>query len=250
MSANRTGRQWKVGDLSRETGLTVRTLHHYDELGLVTPSTRTESGHRLYGEADVARLQQVLSLRSLGFALEEIRDCLRQREFSQLRVVQLHLDRLTEQIALQHQLRERLECIARLLDSGRIVSAEEFLRSIAAMSKIESYYTPEQLEYLRQRREIVGEERMQAAAGDWEAIRREMRAEMERGTDPADPRVQAIARRMQGLIDEFTGGDPGIEASLNRMYQDNAAPPQAGTPDPALFEYVARARAVLREQTE
>src|SRR5438128_9914377 len=66
----------KVGELARRTGLTIRTLHHYDEIGLVKPSLHTESGHRLYTAADVARLQQVLSLRQLGFALEENAGCL------------------------------------------------------------------------------------------------------------------------------------------------------------------------------
>ena len=54
----------KVGELARRTGLTVRTLHHYDEIGLLRPSLHTDSGHRLYTGRDVARLQQVLSLRA------------------------------------------------------------------------------------------------------------------------------------------------------------------------------------------
>src|SRR3954464_5955502 len=66
----------KVGELARRTGLTTRTLHHYDEIGLLKPSLHTEAGHRLYTADDVARLQQVLSLRQLGFALEEVRACL------------------------------------------------------------------------------------------------------------------------------------------------------------------------------
>lgn len=50
---------WKVGELATEAGLTVRTLHHYDRIGLVHPAGRTNAGHRLYTEADVARLYQV-----------------------------------------------------------------------------------------------------------------------------------------------------------------------------------------------
>ncbi len=65
-------RTWKVGELAKQTGLTVRTLHHYDEIGLLKPSRRTRSGHRLYGEADVQRLYRILALRRLGFALSEI----------------------------------------------------------------------------------------------------------------------------------------------------------------------------------
>ena len=65
---------WKVGELASLTGLTVRTLHHYDEINLLKPCEYTDSGHRLYGEEDIIRLQQILSLRQLGFSLEEIKD--------------------------------------------------------------------------------------------------------------------------------------------------------------------------------
>lgn len=61
-----------VGDLARLTGVTVRALHHYDEIGLVRPSERTAAGYRLYTDADVHRLQQVLLFRELGLPLEEI----------------------------------------------------------------------------------------------------------------------------------------------------------------------------------
>src|SRR4029079_4810960 len=61
-----------VGELSRLTGVTVRTLHHYDEIGLVLPSQRTPAGYRLYDDPDVLRLQQVLVLRELGVPLDEI----------------------------------------------------------------------------------------------------------------------------------------------------------------------------------
>src|ERR1043165_2969683 len=68
---------WKVGQLAKRTGISVRTLHPYDQIGLLTPSHRTESGHRLYDRDDVVRLQQIVMLRQLGFALEEIAAALR-----------------------------------------------------------------------------------------------------------------------------------------------------------------------------
>ena len=98
----------KVGELARRTGLTVRTLHHYDEIGLLQPSLHTEAGHRLYTAADVARLQQVLSLRQLGFGLEEIRACLDRPGFSPLEVIRQHVARLREQIECQRELGARL----------------------------------------------------------------------------------------------------------------------------------------------
>ena len=131
------GEALKVGELARRTGLTVRTLHHYDEIGLLRPSLHTESGHRLYTAADVARLQQVRSLRQLGFSLEEVRACLDRPGFSPLEVIRLHVGRLREQIELQRQLCGRLEAIAALFRTAGEVPADEFLRTIEVMTMIE-----------------------------------------------------------------------------------------------------------------
>src|SRR5438093_12269538 len=146
----------KVGELAKRTGLTIRTLYHYDEIGLLKPSLHTESGHRLYTAGDVARLQQVVSLRQLGFSLEEIADCLRRPCFSPLEVIQRHVARLREQIELQRGLCERLEGLAAHFRTAGEVSADVFLQTIEVMTMIENYYTPEQLEQLKKRREEAG----------------------------------------------------------------------------------------------
>lgn len=61
-----------VGEIARLAGITVRTLHHYDQIGLVSPRTRSDAGYRLYDDADVARLQQVLFYRATGMPLDDI----------------------------------------------------------------------------------------------------------------------------------------------------------------------------------
>src|SRR4051794_36397656 len=105
------GRSWRVGELAERTGLTVRTLHHYDAIGLLSPSGRTSSahgsGHRLYTAADVARLQQIVSLKHLGFALEQIRDYLAGADYDPRRVVRLHLERVRGQAAELKRLEDR-----------------------------------------------------------------------------------------------------------------------------------------------
>jgi len=211
---------WKVGELADATGLTVRTLHHWDEIGLLKPSRRTRSGHRLYGDADVARLQQVTSLRQLGFPLEQIRDLLDRRGVSPREVVALHLARVREQIEQQRTLCARLEKIAKTLDAAETVSADELIQTIEATTMYDKYYTPEQREELAARAASIGEERIRQSQVDWQVLMDEVRAEMERGTDPADPRVQALAARWKALIEEFTGGNPGIAQSLGRMWQE------------------------------
>jgi hypothetical protein len=165
------------------------------------------------------RLQQVLSLRQLGLALEEIRDCLDRDTLSLREVLRMHLARLREQIEAQQQLCWRLEALAAGLASAEEVSVEDFLGAIEGLTMIEKYYTPEQMEYLRQRGQQVGEERIRQVEAEWPQLIAQVRAERDAGTDPADPRVQELARRWIGLVREFTGDDPGIEKSLRAMWQ-------------------------------
>ncbi len=82
---------WKGGDLAERTGLSVHTLHHYDEVWLLPPSGRTDSGHRLYSVGDVLHLQQIRSLRALGFGLEQIREFLEKPDFSVREAIELHV---------------------------------------------------------------------------------------------------------------------------------------------------------------
>jgi MerR family transcriptional regulator, thiopeptide resistance regulator len=234
----------KVGDLARRTGLTIRTLHHYDEIGLLQPSLHTESGHRLYTAGDVARLQQVVSLRQLGFSLEEVRDCLDRPGFSPLEVIRLHVARLREQIDMQRGLCERLEALAEQFRPAGEVSADEFLQAIEVMTMIANYYTPEQLESFRKRREEGGpalEARIKQVQAEWAQLFDELRAEMEKGTDPADPKMQAFERRRRALVNEFTGGDKAIEANLKRLWteQGDKLCAQYGY-DPKLMAYLGK----------
>src|SRR6478735_1040482 len=106
-------RHWKVGDLAKLTGLTVRTLRFYDQIGLFSPSEQTEAGHRLYNEFDLERLQQILSLKELGLSLDEIKSVLNDDQISPLEIVNLQMARIKEQINQQQKLLEQLQYVSR-----------------------------------------------------------------------------------------------------------------------------------------
>jgi MerR family transcriptional regulator, thiopeptide resistance regulator len=238
----------KVGDLAKQTGVSVRTLHYYDEIGLLSPSHRTEAGYRLYGEGDIVRLQQIVSLRQLGFSLEEIRECLQQSNFSFDRVIQLHTARLQEQIELSQKLLNRLERIAQTVNSAEAVSVEALIQTIEAICMLEKYYTPEQLETLRQRQEQLGEERIRQVQGEWQVLIEQVQAEMHQGVDPASESMKALARRWLKLVEEFTGGDAAIRQSLNTMYQQEGSEATThGAVSSAMSEYICKAIAAIRQ---
>lgn len=244
---------WKVGELARRTGLTIRALHHYDEIGLLRPSLHTESGHRLYTADDLARLQQILSLRQLGLSLGEVRECLDRPGFAPVALLRQHVARLRERIAAEARLCDRLEDIAASLEAAEEVSADTFIRTIQEMTMIESYYTPEQLDQLRRRGEELGPEAIRQSQEDWAELIAEVKTEMDRGTDPADPRVQDLARRWKTLVEAFTGGDPGIRASLGRLWKEQgetlAASHDARYDARGVMDYIGLAMAAASDNT-
>lgn len=240
-------RLWKVGELARQTGLTVRALHHYDEIGLLSPSRRSAAGYRLYDGEDIARLLQILSLRQLGFSLEEIRDCLAKPEFSLPRVLGLHVSRLREGIELQRRLCSRLETVAERLRSSEVVSVEDFLETMEAMNMFEKYYTQEQLQQLEERKKTLGEERIRQVEQEWPQLIAQVRTEMDKGTDPASETMQRLSKRWMELVHEFTGGDPGITQSVKNLYQGEPSAQQRSGLDPGIFAYVQQAVAASRK---
>lgn len=230
----------KVGALASQTGLSVRTLHHYDEIGLLVPSQRTPAGHRLYTYEDVQRLQQIQSLRATGFPLDEIRRLLH-GAFSAQRVIQLHLDRLQAQLAQTQRLTERLQQLARHLDTATHVPLTDLCRIIEATIMMEKYFTPEQLQDIQARGAALGTEKVREVEQAWGEVIPAVRAHMAKGTSADDPDLQALAVRWRELVNAFTGGNREIAANVRAMYQQehtqiNAV--QANTPDPAMFAYM------------
>ncbi|CAM2063763.1 TipAS antibiotic-recognition domain-containing protein [Sulfidibacter corallicola] len=234
---------WKVGDMARHTGLTVRTLHHYDHIGLLQPGAKTESGHRLYGKADLTRLICIKSLRSQGFSLEEIRELLLRPEFSAAKAIERHLDRLSQEIELKTRLKHRLERVANALRRQEEVPVDQLVNTIEVMTMFEKYYTKEQLAELDRRAKKLGPEALEQAQRDWQDLFASFRDEMAKGTPAQSDRVQNLTRRYRELIEAFTGGNKGIEASLGHMYRENpnVAAQYGFNMDSELMTYISKA---------
>jgi DNA-binding transcriptional MerR regulator len=237
-----TGEQYRIGELARAAGVTVRALHHYDSLGLLVPSERTQAGHRLYSAADVQRLYRLLALRGVGLPLEEIGPLL-DRPDGLADTVRRHLGRVEQQLGALEALRLRLTRLLVALD-GDEASTAQFLDAMEAMTMFEKYYTPEQLQQLERRRSELGEDAIKAAEQEWQEIFAKLRELREAGVEPAAPEAQAVGERAFELIQMFTGGDAGITASLQRMYaQESPERLTRGMGDPEDVAYMGAIRA-------
>jgi DNA-binding transcriptional MerR regulator len=231
-----------IGDIAKSSGLTVRTLHHWDAFGLLVPAERSAAGYRRYGSDEVARLYRILALRRLGLSLEEIAEVLDREGPDLAGAVRAHLARVEEELAVQERLRGRLARLLEALDGDAEPSLDQLIDTIEVMTMHERYYTPEQLEQLSRRADALGEDGMRKAEQDWADLLAEVEAERVKATDPGDPRMQELAGRWVALIEQFTGGDQEIAASMKRMYASEG-PEKAsrGAVSPELMAYAGEA---------
>ena len=140
---------WRIGELARETGLTVRTLHHYDQLGLLSPLSRTEGGHRCYTSGDVRRLHRIVALRSLGISLEEIGTLL-DGEPDPTGLLRRQLDVVEERIRKASDLRARLLDVLNNLGRNVEPSARQLMQLIEETVAMNEPMTPEQFAELKE----------------------------------------------------------------------------------------------------
>lgn len=219
--------------------VTIRTLRYYDREGLLTPSARTESGHRQYTNADLARLQQILALKFLGFSLEEIRRCLRIGPAS-LR------DSLGLQKAMLEEKRAQLDRILQALAYAEMVlqkdcenwqSIVELIRMFQMNQDLShKYYNEEQRAKIAEWGKNWGAEDQKVASQRWGNAIAELQRLVAENEDPGGPAAQTLAREWYDLVQSFTHGDKGIEQGLANMYRDISTMPVEQRPYPMPFD--------------
>src|SRR5688572_18251324 len=130
MSSNRKAMVesgWTVGQLAELARVTVRTLHHYDEIGLLVPSGRSRAGYRLYAEADLRRLHQILLFRELGFTLEAIQQLLDDPDFDRRQALEKQRELLAERLGQTEAILRGIDrALAELNGEGAMKSEELF----------------------------------------------------------------------------------------------------------------------------
>jgi DNA-binding transcriptional MerR regulator len=228
--------QLKVGELARRSGLTVRALHHYDEIGLLKPSLRSPAGYRLYGRADVARLHAIQSLRSLGVPLAQMAGMLAGDGSDLPAIVARQLRALDSEIAQATALRERLALLQDMLAAGRQPEVDDWLGTLELMGTYTKYFSAEEV------RRIVG--RWPRVAAVWPPLVSALQEAMDRGQPPADPEVQALVQRWMAALHDWLDGDFELMRRWGQVYASEPRARGSDRTDGALVRYVEQASAL------
>ncbi len=223
-------RTYQPHEFAQRAGVTIRALHHYDRLGLLKPSGRTAAGYRLYSDRDLVRLEQIVALKFIGFQLSRIRDLLDRKDLDLSATLRQQRQSIAEK---RDHLDRAIRAIERAEDvvaSGQESDWEPFRKIIEVIQMqtrkdwMKKYYTEEQLTDLRKR--WSPEVQAESERG-WADLARDTEAAISRGEDPTGKTGHQLALRRQKLLEQFTGGDPGIEKNLQKLYADQANWPQS-----------------------
>lgn len=223
----------KVGELARRTGLTVRTLHHYDSIGLLRPSARSDSGYRLYNQADVTRLHGIQVLRRIGLPLEEIGAMLADAGASLPVIVARQLRALEREIEQATALRDRLQLVQAKFAAGSEPELNDWLDTLQLMSTCDKYFSAAEMKL------IFGNwARIEV---QWTQLVDDVREVMEAGTAPLDPAVQPLAQRWMNLMHTWMGGDFDLMLRWGEMYSVEASDHHRAWPGLSMIRYIEQA---------
>lgn len=229
------GRTWKVGEVAVMAHLTVRTLHHWNEIGLLEPSGRTGAGHRLYDEADLGRLQEVLLYRELGFSLERIAAVLDDPAVDRRSALRAQRDLLVEKRRRTDALIRAVDRALEALEKGRTMTSDEIVEGFDAFADAPEAVREHQRVHGGEAKERWGDrdayrESMRRVRdftrADWLRVQEEGEAAEERmaellraGADPEGPEAMAGAEALRAHIANFYPCGYRMHAGLADMYE-------------------------------
>jgi DNA-binding transcriptional MerR regulator len=215
-----------VGAVAALTGVSVRTLHHYDHIGLVVPSVRTPAGYRGYTDADIERLHLVLVYRSVGMPLDEIRTLLDNSGADVLEHLRRQHELLLEQAErLQHTIKA-VEELMNAHREGIQLTAEEQVEIFGTTAVSEEYAAEAEERWGETDAWKQSQQRVsQFSKQDWIAIKAEGDALLEAlaqakrgGVQPGSPEANELAARHRASIERFYDCGDEMHRNLVEMY--------------------------------
>jgi DNA-binding transcriptional MerR regulator len=225
-----------VKQLSKLAGVTPRTLHHYDAIGLLKPSRVGENGYRYYGEESLLRLQQILFYRELGMPLEDIKKIMGRRDFDVLGALRSHKDALQKQVTRLNRLINTVDNTINHLKGNNIMSDKAYFEGFSEEEQekyaleAEQMYDPETVRESNRKWKTYSATKKESIMAEGKAIYMDMIAAMPKGADSKE--VQSIVERWRRHMDYFWtpkldqlpalvngyNDDPRFKANFDKMH--------------------------------
>ncbi len=241
-----------VKQLSKLAGITPRTLHHYDEIGLLKPSRVGDNGYRYYGEDAVLRLQQILFYRELDIPLDDIKKIMGRRDYDVMGALQSHKEALSKQAARINRLIQTVDNTINHLKGNKTMSDEKLFEGFSEeqqekyAQEAEKMYDPETVRESNRKWKTYSATKKEAIMAEGSAIYKDMISVMSKGAGSTE--AQAIVERWRKHMDYFW--TPNLEQLLgiaNGYTDDPRFKANFDKMDPRLAEFMRDAVKVYVE---
>lgn len=204
----------KIGELAKKAGLSVRALHHYDAIGLLSPSQRTDGGARLYGQDDLIRLHRIEALKRFGYSLPDIKASLDgQPAVIPLQLLQRQITELNAQALRAQRLGRHLQYIVDMVSAGSEIAATDWMNALELMNMYQKHLDDEELDALL----ASGPETVPPSDPAWAGLIDEVRVAMQEALPTESDAAQALAWRWIRLVIRMTRNDPDLATKLMMM---------------------------------
>jgi len=248
--------QYLVKEFASLTQTTVRTLHHYDQIGLLRPSGRRPNGYRVYTQADLLRLEQIIALRFLGLSLREVKRILESPALTLAKSLKVQAGILAEEVRRLEGAGRALHQVLGQLEKGKKVDFNKVITIIKEIQMSEEkrknwaerFFTPEEIKEFKEIGKGYTPGQMEAYQKKWAALIEEVKSRLD--TDPAGPVGQELARRWQALFNKAYGGHPNLKKRIGEAYRSGAIPAEYQTFSPEVWEFISRASSALGKKNK
>lgn len=214
---NKRNEYLKIGEIARMTGSTVRTLHYYDEVGLLKPTQITEAGHRLYGIECVTKLYQITAMKNMGFNLEEISELIRTKNIDILKFIEVQISNVKEEIARKQLLFGKLLKLEKRFKVDQSVSMNDLAEIIPFISSsADKHFTKEQLDKLKNNQKKFGLKPGEAL--EWLVFIRKLEYCYENKLPITDSNAIECVDYWNNLTDKLIGEDEQLRDSISSFH--------------------------------
>ena len=232
----------KIGELAKKTGLSVRALHHYDAIGLLSPSERTPGGARLYGRDDLIRLHRIEALKQLACSLPDIKATLDGPGGAPLQILQRQIAALDARVLQAQRLSRRLQHVVDLLAGGGDAVADDWLNILELMNMYQKHLSDEELRTLMS----SGPDTEAPMDPPWTQLIDEVRGGMRQGLPTDSATAHALAWRWMKLAIRMTNNDPALAGKLMTLQANEPRAQDIVGITPAMFSWIGEAFAHAR----
>jgi DNA-binding transcriptional MerR regulator len=236
------------------TKVTVRTLHYYDQVGLLKPSFERSNGYRVYTDADLLKLQQIVTLKFMGFSLGQIRRLLDSKGYEAVKSLKVQAGAVKDEIARLRQASQAIEQVLTLLETKGRIHKQKLIKIMEVIQMgedikkdwHEKFYTEAELKEFAEVGKKYTPEMVEAYQRRWAELIDEVKQNIK--VDPSSEKAQDLAKKWTDLLNEAYGDRPELKARIGEAYTAGAVPDDYRMFGPDVWDFIKRAREAAKKK--